>query len=459
MTSTDPGGAGWRTTSALGAGAATGVVLLAVGLVLGRADVALLGVPALLSAVWGWSHRPGGTVTAEILDEPDAPAGTLVARLRLSTPPGAQTARVRVVAPGGATAERALALTGSARDVAIRTRSARTGALPPFRADLLAYGPEGVEEQAPTTTTGEPLLVLPRPAALRRVPLSSRLRGLAGPHTSRRPGDGTELRDVGVFRPGDTVRRVDWRATARRSPTLDTLYVRRTFGTAEATVVLVVDSRDDVGSDVTTWGGLGVQQAEEPTSLDLARQAAASVAQAVLDAGDRVALDDLGRMGRPVRPGGGRRHLRRVLHGLALARPVGEPSTRLRPPQVPAGSAVYLFSTLLDDGAPRLARQWHDAGHVVVVVDTLPPVSLGDAEPRVTLAWQILRREREDRVAALRAAGVDVVRWAPLSADRHDGRLVASPAHDDHLEPAAALDLATHRSERRGHRTTRAGAR
>ncbi|OLT52441.1 DUF58 domain-containing protein [Cellulosimicrobium sp. CUA-896] len=450
----------WRTTSTLGAGAAAGIVLLALGLVLGRSDVALLGVPALLGAAWGWTRRPDGPVTVEVHDEPGAAPGMLAARLRVGGPPGAETARVRVVAPGGATAERVLALTDAPRDLAVRTRSARTGALPPFRADLLAYGPDGVEEQGPVTTTGPPLLVLPRPAALARVPISSRLRGLAGPHTSRRPGDGTELRDVAPFGPGDSARRVDWRATARRSPELDTLYVRRTVGTAEATVVLVVDSRDDVGSDLTTWGGSGAPHPVQPTSLDLARHAAASVAQAVLDAGDRVALDDLGRLRRPVRPGGGRRHLRRVLHGLALARPVGEPSVRVRAPQVPAGAAVHLFSTLLDDGAPRLALQWHDAGHVVVVVDVLPPVSLADAEPRVVLAWRIARREREDRVAALRTAGIDVVRWVPHTPGRHDARLGPSAAQDDTLGPAAALDLAAHaRLRDRRPAATRAGAR
>lgn len=439
----------WRTTTALAAGTTVGVVLLAVGLVARRADVALLGLPALLSATWGRTRRPEGLVTVAVAPEPEAPAGTLGARLRITSPPGVETVSVRVVGPANLTAERTLAVTGTTeREIAVSTRSVRTGPQPSYRVDHAAYGPEGVEEQVPSTTVGPPLLVLPRPVTLGRVPLASRLRGLAGPHTSRRPGEGSELRDVDAFRPGDTVRRVDWRATARRSPALDTLYVRRTFGTAEATVVLVLDSRDEVGADLATWGGVGFRRPDEATSLDLARHAAASVAQVVLDAGDRVALDDLGQLRRPVRPGGGRRHLRRVLHGLALARPVGDPSTRLRPPQVPAGAAVYLFSTLLDDEAPRLARQWHDAGHVVVVVDTLPPVAVTDADRRVVLAWQITRREREDRVDVLRAAGVDVVRWLP------DTRTDAGRTEPD---ARGALEMAARRHERRLARAPRAG--
>ncbi|MCB7137503.1 DUF58 domain-containing protein [Cellulosimicrobium marinum] len=437
----------WRTTTALTAGTAVGVILLGLGLLARRADVALLGLPALLSATWGWTHRPAAPVTATVTIDPDAPAGTLGARLRLDGPPGAQLARFRVATTGDLTAERVVDLAPGHRELAVRTASSRTGPQESYRVDHVAYGPEGVEELVVATTTGPRLLVLPRPVPLGRVPLSSRLRGLAGPHTSRRPGDGSELRDVAAITPGDAARRVDWRTTARRSPALDTLYVRRTFGTAEATVVLVLDSRDEVGPDLTTWGGVGRQRRDEPTSLDLARHAAASVARAVLDAGDRVALDDLGQLRRPVRPGGGRRHLRRILHGLALARPVGDPSARLRAPQVPAGSAVYLFSTLLDDEGSRLARQWHDAGHVVVVVDTLPPVHLVDATRRVDLAWRITRRERDDRVARLRAAGVDVVRWAEPAALR-----ATSPTGGS---PATALELAARRHDQRRSRAPR----
>ncbi|MBD5787462.1 DUF58 domain-containing protein [Cellulosimicrobium terreum] len=401
----------WRTTTALAAGVVLGVVLLGVGLVAGRADVALLGVPALLSATWGWTHRPEGTATAVVRLDPDAAPGVLGATVHLSAPPGAETVRFRVVGPSRQQAERVVATTTGARDLAVSMPSARTGVQDTYRVDHAAYGPEGVEEQVPVVTDGPRRLVLPHPVPLRRVPITSRLRGLSGPQTSRRPGDGSELRDVDTFRAGDSTRRIDWRTTARRSPGLDTLYVRRTFATAEATVVLVVDSRDEVGADLATWGGVGFRRPDEPTSLDLARHAAASVAQAVLDGGDRVALDDLGRLRRPVRPGAGRRHLRRILHALALARPVGDPTARHRPPQVPAGAAVYLFSTLLDDEAPRLAHEWHRAGHVVVVVDTLPPVSLAEADDRIVLAWRITRLERDHRVETMCSEGIDVVPW------------------------------------------------
>ncbi|ARU53145.1 hypothetical protein CBR64_18575 [Cellulosimicrobium cellulans] len=426
----------WRTTVHLAAGVLLGTTLLALGVLFRRPDVALLGLAPLLGAVWGWTHRPHGPVTVRVVLDTDAPAGTLAARTVADVPPGVELLRLRAVAPGGLVTERLVDATHGPRELTWHAPSARTGVTDTLRVDYAAYGPDGVEEQVPRVARGPRRLVLPRPTPLGHLPLASRLRGLSGPHTSRRPGDGTELRDVDAFRPGDRLRRIDWRATARRSPTLDTLYVRRTFGTAEATVVLVVDSRDEVAPDLATWSGVGAQRPDEATSLDLARHAAASVAQAVLAEGDRVALDDLGRLARPVRPGGGRRHLRRILHGLALARPDGDPSARHRPPQVPAGAAVYLFSTLLDDEAPRLARQWHDTGHVVVVVDVLPPVSLAEVDDHVATAWAVTRHERADRMHDLRERGVVVARW-------YDGTRGADGARE-------TLELAARRLERQG---------
>lgn len=413
---------GWTTTPALAAAVAAGVALLGLGLVAGRADVALLGAPLVLAGAWAHRGRPSAEVTARLVaDDGPVLAGDVAARLDVTVPGDVPLVHLRVAAPGHHDTEVVLA-GGEDRAVPLRLRTVRTGPQETFRADLRAYGDGGAWDQAPTTVSGRRRLVLPGTRPLGRVPLPDRLRGLTGPHTSRRLGDGDELRDVHPFQPGDRTRRIDWRATARRSPDLATLHVRRTLAQAEATAVLVLDSRDDVGPDLRTWRGSTEPRVDEPTSLDLARNAAASVARALVDAGDRVGLDDLATRRRPLPPAGGRRHLRRLLHGLALAHPVGAPAVRVRPPQVPADAVVYLFTTVLDDEPVRLAREWRETGHRVVLVDVLPAVR-PVAETHMHLAWRISSLERENRLAALGRLGVPVVRWAGPEREQARARL------------------------------------
>jgi uncharacterized protein (DUF58 family) len=424
MTTSDaaaPPGPTWRRTAHRTAGIATGVLVLSLGLLAGRPDVALLGAPLLLGAVW--SGRPGRARPASAVGGPPAPltppddpdAGRLTALLMLDPPPGAEVVQARVSAPGHRATT--VLVTGGRRELALALRSVRTGPQPTFRADVRAVGHGGSTVSDVVTLDAGERIVLPSAMRLGRIPLPHRLRGLTGPHTARRLGDGDELRDVHPFGPGDRLRRVDWRTTARRSPDLDTLYVRRTYATAEATAILVLDSRDDVGPDLRTWRGTGPQRVDESTSLDLARHAAASVAAALVASGDRVGLEDLGRSRRPLPPAAGRRHQRRVLHGLALSHAVGTPARRLRPPQVPADAIVYLFTTALDDEPLHLARAWRARGHPVVVIDTLPEVR-PTHEDHMRMAWRVTAMEREDRLRHLAAEGVPVVPWAGPARDR-----------------------------------------
>lgn len=413
---------GWRPTSAYTAAVTVGVLLLATSVLAGRADIALIGIPGLLAATWAHAGRPTTPLRAE-LHEPSGPAtpGELAATLQLAAGPGegADVVHLRITAPGHRTTHLTLAARpqAQARDVPLGLSSVRTGPQQTFTVDLRGSR-DGTWEEEPTQVRAATRLVLPAAAPLGRLPLPRRLRGLTGPHSARRLGDGTELRDIHPFTPGDRLRRIDWRTTARRSPELDTLYVRRTYSTAEATAVLVVDSRDEVGPDVRTWRGYGVIRVDEPTSLDLARHAAASVATALVEAGDRVGLEDLARRRRPLPPSAGRRHLRRLVHGLALAHPKDPASAhRVRPPQLPADAIVYLFTTLLDDDPLHLVRTWRTAGHPVVVIDTLPDVHTV-IESHLAIAWQIGRLEREDRIAALDVEGIPVVRWAGSQRDQ-----------------------------------------
>jgi uncharacterized protein (DUF58 family) len=286
-----------------------------------------------------------------------------------------------------------------------------------FAVAYLEAGPGQVVRSLPASAGPVKVTVLPGVRPLGQLPLPSRLQGLTGPHGSQRPGDGGDLRDINEFVPGDRLRRIDWRVSARRSAAvgdarqLSQLYVRRTFAMADATVMLVLDSRDDVGPDVSTWGDAASVRQDEATSLDIAREAAASLARRYLDAGDRVGLEDLGRLRRPVPPAGGRQQLHRLVRGLALAQPEGEPKRRKRAPRLPSGALILVFSTFLDDDAAQLAQLWRRSGHRVVAVDVLPRISDRLLADRVLTASRIIRMERGDRLLSLARTGVEVVHW------------------------------------------------
>lgn len=445
-----PPGAAWAPDPALIWTAAAGVVLLTLGALLGRADVALLGLAPVVTAAYAVWVRPRGEVWVDPADA-DGAGGTgtgpgggpgpglgasvvvgrmLSARYRLSVPPGCTAVRLRAARVEHGSTEVLLAVPGH-RDLTIEAASVRTGPQPQFRIEHQGLGAAGMLVGPPGVQAPELVTVLPRGRGMPALPLPQRLRGLTGQHESRRPGQGGGLRDVHPFTPGDSVRQVDWKVTARRSPGLSQLYVRRTMALGEATVVLVLDSRDDVGPDPVTWGGIQPIRPDDATSLDIARQAAMSVAEGYLSVGDRVAVEDLGVRRRTLRSGTGRRHLDRVVQQLAMVAPEGEPSRRVRPPRLASASFVYVFSTFLDPEAADMARAWRRSGTAVIAVDVLPRVRTGRLDARHWLAYRLVTLERRDRLTELAAAGVEVLHWADVAGT------------------TAALQLAARRSHRR----------
>jgi len=424
----------WGRTRSVAAALTAGIALMLVGALGGRPEIAVLGVAPVIAAAWDLARRPGRRVDVSLrrgreglpdgdgLDGvaaahdtetiEDAPGGgRLRARVHLDVSSGAAAVRLRVRRAGSTTAE-ALVRVDRTRDVGVVVRTVRTGPQDLVRADARGVGPGFAVLDDAATSAPRRVLLLPPARPLGPLPLPFRLRGLTGAHESQRSGDGGGLRDVHPFTLGDRLRRIDWRVTARRSPDLSELYVRRTLALADAVVMLVVDSRDDVGPDPATWSGTAPVRPQDPTSLDLARQAAASIARELVAVGDRVGLDDLGVRRRPVPPGGGRRQLDRIVHRLALTHPEGEPVVRLRAPQLPSGALVVVFSTFLDDGAAQAARSWRRSGYRVVAVDVLPRFRAAALNQREQLALRLLVIERTDRLAALAGNGVELVSWA-----------------------------------------------
>jgi uncharacterized protein (DUF58 family) len=425
----------WRPSVAGVAAAVGAAALLAIGVVAGRVDVAILGVPLAAGVAWGWATRPRGSIRVDrsaLIRGPEP--GRLATELPLITPEGADAVLLRLQAPGFRVTETLLA--PDHRTITASVVTVRTGRLELFPLDALGIGVDGVTRSSPIEQPALRATLLAPVRALTEMPLPFRLQGLTGGHGSPRLGTGGEFRDVNLFIPGDRLRRIDWRVTSRRAGQSSTpghptrivdLFVRRTFAVADATIMLVIDSRDEVGSQVSSWGLLAPLRPDDVTSLDLTREAAASVARRYLELGDRVGLQDLGRARTRIAPAGGRRQLERLTEQLARSEPTGEPAPHVRPPVLPAGALVVIFSTFLDDEPTRLARLWRRSGLRVIAVDVLPNLDRTDLTDLAGIAFDLLRLERDDRLTELADTGIDVIRWRAPDEGAGDAAVPQTP--------------------------------
>src|SRR5690606_8733480 len=235
------------------------------------------------------------------------------------------------------------------------------------KASARGVSADGLLLEAPTPIVEASRNVAPGMITLPRLPLSPRLTGMHGSHEGRRLGQGGDFRDIHQFVPGDELRRVDWKATARLARRPGDLMVRRTNTLSDATMVIAMDTADDLGTVVATWGS-GDLVRSGVTSLDRARHAARSIATAAIAAGDRVAFHVLTHGGRSVRSGAGSRHLARVEAAIAATGLAGEDARFRRTPPVPNASVIFVISTFFDGAASEVALMWRASGHRVIAV-------------------------------------------------------------------------------------------
>jgi uncharacterized protein (DUF58 family) len=239
---------------------------------------------------------------------------------------------------------------------------------------------------------------------------------MVGAHRTRRRGEGSDLYDISPFQPGDRLKRIDWRVTARQAGPRDEIYTRHTLVDADADVVCCLDNRYDLRPDVLSWGTHieAAELHELPTSsVDIAVDTVSSIAAAYLAHGDRVGVLDLARPMEMARLASGSRHLLRLRNHLAqhTRRPGSGEAARLpkRLPALPPGAIVMITSVFLDDRIADLIGTWLRAGHAVVAVDVMPELLPVPPKASTTaLALRIVLAERDERLAALRARGVIV---------------------------------------------------
>lgn len=245
---------------------------------------------------------------------------------------------------------------------------------------------------------------LPDPAT-RSLLNPARYLRVVGNHTSSALGDGCEAADFREYRPGDRLRDINWRISARR----DEEWITQRHPDRATTIVVILEAVEDVGL-------------EPDSSLRRSVRAASAVAQSHLKVNDPVGLMIVGRAQRWIAPQIGNRQRDLIAESLLDIQSNRMPRESLRPrDMIPRDSVVVAVSSLgrlaalrqESTGLLTILRGLRRRGQTVNVID--PEIAFGPLpEDRDELhAWarrmlsidhELLRRE-------LREEGLGVVPW------------------------------------------------
>lgn len=257
---------------------------------------------------------------------------------------------------------------------------------------------------------------LPKREALNALPLAPRrTRVFAGMIRARRGGEGLEFFDTREYAPGDEVRRIHWKATARIGKWVTTQYEQERI----ADVALVLDARYKSSVEYAHLGPKSTHSLFESSV-----RASASLAELMLSQGNRVGLLSYGKTLDWVFPGFGKHQRERILQALARAtlgrKVVFEGLEHLPKRLFPRRSQIILVSPLLQEDIGVLVRLQSHGFHLVVV--SPDPVgfesALLPATPLRRAASHLARLARNQQLQALRRGNVVVVDWdtnAPLN--------------------------------------------
>lgn len=249
------------------------------------------------------------------------------------------------------------------------------------------------------------LFVLPPVTRLRHIAIRPRrTRVYAGTIPARAGGPGTEFFGVREYQPGDPPHSINWRASARYS---DTLFANEYQQDRVADVGIVLDGRL-----------LTNEFARGHSLFEYSVQAAASLADGLLNQGNRVGLLLYASYLGWTFPGYGKIQRERILHALANAK-AGDSQvfsdlehmpTRLFPPE----SQIVFVSALVEDDLKPLV-QLRAQGYGVLVISPNPVKFelsyLPTSNPTVDIAGRVLHMERLLLLQKLQRANIHVLDW------------------------------------------------
>jgi uncharacterized protein (DUF58 family) len=276
------------------------------------------------------------------------------------------------------------------------------------RADVMQF-----HEYKSVVPIRDEVTVMPKIEKLGPIALRARRVGQwPGVVPSRRTGLGTEFFESRPYEPGDELRRINWKASAK----VGVLMTNEFEGEQVTDVLVVVD-----GSEGTLSRLFDFDVAEFELSL------AASLCSQLINQGNRVGLSVYSAVRTWVDPGFGKRHLLRLLNGLAVANP-GRASIPLQyavesviVSMVAAKSVVAFISPLMDDQIVQVIANLAARGYEIMCFTPAASVNSGGMTQPQVLARKILTLERRVKMAEV-AEVARLIEFSPQLDLRHELR-------------------------------------
>lgn len=400
----------------LGAYVGLGAFGLLAALVLGRPELAAIAAPFALIAGLGVMLAPEPRITVSVaLDRERALAGDEVtAELELRSRRRVEHLEVVLVLPPGIELVEGrnpvlLRLDGrEPRTLELRLRCERWGGYVLGDVAVRARDPFALFTYERRRPERSRLRVYPRPEELRELlpPLETQV--FSGNQVSRAKGEGIEFADLRPFLPGDRVRRINWRASARRGA----LWVNESHPERNTDVIVFLDTFVEARGDTGTG------------TLDMAVRAAATLAGRYLERKDRVGLVSFGGVLAWLLPATGPVQLYRVVESLIDTeitlsyawKDVDVIPRRTLPPK----ALILAVTPLLDERAVATLLDLRARGFDLAVIEVSPvPFVEAGKDELDRLAHRLWLMKRRALRAQYERVGVPVVEWqagTPLAA-------------------------------------------